>query len=496
MANSVSDTYNEWREAEQALFQAYPVLKVGKALTQALALPAMTASAATYIPLAGPVVGTAIHQGTDFMQNHLHAFNEHRIGERFAELRSNIPEGWGHGVKVHAFDGWAKLRTADLLAKNDVVTRLASGYVAPSVIGKAILDTAPRVANFVTQLPGGGVIGFALAQSQAVLQKTQDFLTVTRQHVRAVGLDVETFIEQGFNQVANKQDQNQNQGQSVSEGKGEKVTPDEVKAPETVLNDSPTKIEPPSLEQTPPQAPEQSPFIPVPVDTIPGATEQPVQQPDRAASDYFQKLASEFGGKNLNTEKMKIFFDNKEVFRLSDGQPDPNHTNVTNDQMQAFKDALADPANFKGTLEIRQGAKILLSIRDGQVYDPMNKIQELLNVKLTEGPANIPQTTSEGFYQRYSEGVKGLGLKGTSEIAEKALKAGHDQGEILNMLKENDPTIKRTIEQRGPEAGLKEAQLAVDGASRKMMMDNAPKQGQGQEQKQEQKQEHSQAPGL
>lgn len=504
MDNPISGTYNEWKETETALFQAYPLLKVGKAVTQGLALPALTAGAATHLPLAGPLIAGAVHRSTDFIQNNLHGLNEARIGDHFAELRNNIPEGWGQGVKLKAFDGWAKLRTADLMAKSDMLTRPLAGYIAPSVIGKAILDTAPKIGGYVSQLPGAGLVGQVLAQGQAVLQRTQDFLTMTRQHVRAVGLDTEKFIELGLNKMANKQEQ----GQPVD---NDRVTPDpgEIKTPETILNDSPTKlevepetilndsptsIEPPIAEVDQPSA--ESPFVPIPVNSVAEAVEQAINPVDKVPVDYFQKLASELGGKNLNTEKMKIFMDGKEVFRLSDGQPDPRHTDVTQDQMKAFQDALADPGNFKGTLEIRQGPKILLSIRDGQVYDPMGKIQDLLSVKMTNEPENIPQTTAEGFYQRHSEGVTAPGIQGTAQVAKNALKVGHTQSEILTMLTEHDPMIKRTIEQKGPDAGLKEAKMAVDGASRELLMGKSPKQEQGQAQRQEQKQEQTQVPGL
>lgn len=500
MENFVQNTYNDWKETETALFQAYPLLKVGKAVTQGLALPALTAGAASYLPLAGPVISGAVHQGADFMQNHFHAFKENRIGEQFAELRNNIPDGWGHGMKVKAFDSWTKLRTADLLAKSDMLSRPITGYIGSSVVGKAILDTVPRIGGYVSQLPGSGAVGFVLGQSQAVIQKTQDFLTMVRQHVRAVGLDAETFIHQGFTKMSSKQEQNQ--GQSVS---NDRVKPpsENLKVPDTVLNDAPTKLEPPSekVRQAPPgldvtPTPKQEP-VPLKSEAppTPVAENKPAQKSDDAALDYFMALASEMGGKNLNTERMKINFDGKDIFELSQGQAVDRRTAVSQEHMQAFQDALSDPKNFKGTLEIKQGNRVILSIKNGRVHDPSKKIKELLKVDIKTEADQVPQTTTEGFYKRHAQGVKANGIKGASQIAENALKAGHDQAEVVKMLTEHNPSIKRIGVEKGPEAAQKQALKSIEiGSNNLIMKDPEVQQIASQSQQQDQAQTH--APSL
>ncbi|NJR31430.1 hypothetical protein HC762_01510 [bacterium] len=163
---------------------------------------------------------------------------------------------------------------------------------------------------------------------------------------------------------------------------------------------------------------------------------------------------------------------------------DPNVTIAKIAHMKAFQDALSDPQNFKGSLEIRQGNKLLLSIKDGQVYDPMKKMSELLNVKISAPSESIPETTTQGFYKRYSEGVQAKGLQGAAEIAKNAINAGHNQNEVLSMLLENNPTIKQFSGQHGETVAKERALQAIEGASRQIIMDNHTQPTQIQEQKQ------------
>lgn len=500
MANPINDKYQELKQTEQEIFDAYPILKIGKPVAQTLLIPAIAANAVTYLPLAGPVVAGAIGHGTDFIQNNLHGLREAQVTKHFADLRQNIQPGFAYWARQRAFDDWATMRSADLLGKSDILTRPLAGYLAPSAIGKAMLDTAPVVAKYVTQLPISKTIGQTIAQTQAMFDNVQAWIQGSYQNIREYGRHTQAFMQKEANKLTNNQTPNQNQNAPKQDSDKQDVS-------QAVLGDSKTQLEP-DLSQVkqgdkPEQKPEevlrtepqtqapdvQEPVLDIDNEGIPEFLTQKRQEPDRVASDYFQGLASELAGKGIQADNMRLHFNGEEIFRLKDGQPDQSHTSINNAQMEAFKAALADPANFKGTLEIRQGNRLLLSIKDGQVFDPTNKVGEALQVKMDAPAQSIPDTTTEGFYQKASEGVKSQGVDRTVDIAQNAIKSGHSQAEITSMLLENDPMVKNLSERHGPEVARSHAQEFIQTASDKILMAKPEtKQHLAQEQKQEQQQ--------
>ena len=501
MANPINDKYQELRRTEQEIFQAYPLLKVAKPAIQTLAMPALVAGAATHLPLAGPAVAGAIGHGTDFVQNNLHGLREAQLTKHFAEMRQNIQPGFAYWARQRAFDDWATLRSADLLGKSDMLTRPLAGYLAPTAVGKAMMDAGPMVAKYVTQLPISTAIGRTIDQTQAIFSNVQDWIHSSYQNVREYGIHAEKFVQKELNKLSNNQDPKQANQQKVSQ-ELQSQNGHKVDAPATVLGTSETQIEPETPQVKQEKKPEQTlrdePQKQAPDtdlqetpeyldDGIPEFLTKSKQEPDKIAQDYFQALASEIAGKGMNADGMRFFFNNEEVFRLSDGQPDLKHTTVSNEQMAAFKAALEDPANFKGTLEIRQGNKLLLSIIDGQVFDPMQKVQDLLQVKMTAPAETIPETTTQGFYQKASEGVQSTGIDEVVDIAKNAINNGHSQAEITSMLLENNPHIKAIESKHGPDMARDTAHDLIQSASDELLMARPDIQ-----QDQAQQQEHSQ----
>lgn len=539
MENPISNKYKELQQTETELFKAYPLLKVGKTVTQTLAVPALTAGALSHMPLAGPAIGSAVQHGTDFMQNHLHNYNASRITQQFNDLRQNIQPGFAYGIRQKAFDTWANVRSADLLAKSDLWTKPLSGYLAPTAVGKAILDTAPVAYNYVTELPVSKQIAGVVAQSQAVLNNVKDWLTSSYNNIVEYKDHAQRFLQQEVNKLSNNQQHSDQQRPSEQnthiEGPELPIMP-----PPPLVNDQDFRVvegqeaamdDGYSMEDYQPEdefidlGPTETDQDLIPTEIQPPIAEAPlvddplgesVGDPDADspelldlegtgnddALDYFQALASEFAGRGMSTDKMKIFFDNKEVFRFHDGHPDLDHSPITNDQMAQFKEALADPINFKGNLEIRKGNDLLLSIRDGKVFDPMNKVQELLKIKLDaapaekEAPVQAPDSPIEGMYARHSEGVTAKGMDGAKEIAVNAIKAGNmTQAEIKAMLLENNPTLKATANAEGVESADKDAQNLIKAASKEVLKAQ-PEYKQQQQQKQQlaQKQQQQQKP--
>lgn len=148
MENFISQKYQELREDEQLFFQAVPSLRVAKKVIQVAALPPAAAVAATHAPFVGPLIAGAVGQATHMMQSGMHGIAADRIASHFSELASQVPQGWG---RQSAFDAWAKIRTADMLAKTDAWTCPLSGLAAPTMIGKGILDTGKLAISHATQ---------------------------------------------------------------------------------------------------------------------------------------------------------------------------------------------------------------------------------------------------------------------------------------------------------------------------------------------------------
>lgn len=148
MENFISDKYRELREEEQLFFQAVPTLGVAKKLIQFAALPPAAAVAATHAPIVGPVVAGAVGQATHLMHSGIHDIAANQITKNFAEIAGQIQSGWG---RQSAFNAWASVRTADMLAKTDAWARPLSGFAAPTMIGKGIVDTSKLAISYASK---------------------------------------------------------------------------------------------------------------------------------------------------------------------------------------------------------------------------------------------------------------------------------------------------------------------------------------------------------
>lgn len=470
----IKQIYDSAKQAEDTFFQVSPVpLGFIKTGIQNVGVPLAVATVATHTPFIAPVAGAAIHLGANAFQSATH----HLAAQGMTTFGNSVMQSLPHALGMQSAYGAMSNAVGDVvLAGQDIATQAIGTVGATVMLGRTVANSAVVAFQKIRPM----TINEILARGQQALQRSQEFLTNAASFVRQQGLKAENFVQTEVNKLNNNPEQSHNE-----------------RVPETILETNETQVETPI--PTPQPEPKTEPVLQPPVSRVESKQENelatPKREPDKVAQDYFQGLASELGGRNLNTEKMKIFFNNQEIFRLSDGQPDLNHTDVKLEHMAAFKEALADPQNFKGSLEIRQGSKLLLSIKDGQVYDPMNKVQELLSVKMEAPAESIPQTTTQGFYQKYSEGVNSYGFKGGVEIAKNAINGGLSQGEIVSMLLENNPDLKDTVARDGLEKAQTQAQNMIQKASDSLMMES-PEVQQQQAQRQELEQNQSVSQSL
>ena len=144
----IGDKYRELQEEEQRYFQAAPNAKLAKKLIQFTAIAPGVAVAATHAPIVGPVVAGAVGQVTNWMHSGIHGIRAAQISHDFAEMASQIRPGWG---RQSVFNGWASARTADLLAKTDLWARPLTGWAAPAMIGKGLMDSGKLAVSYAKQ---------------------------------------------------------------------------------------------------------------------------------------------------------------------------------------------------------------------------------------------------------------------------------------------------------------------------------------------------------
>ncbi|MGR3280360.1 hypothetical protein ACSYAD_35500, partial [Acaryochloris marina NIES-2412] len=129
-------------------FQADPKMRLAKKLIQFTAISPGVAMAATHAPVIGPFVAGAVGQATHWMHSGIHGIRAAQISHDFADMASQIRPGWG---RQSAFDAWASGRTRDLLAKTDLWARPLTGWAAPAMIGKGLIDSGKLAVSYAKQ---------------------------------------------------------------------------------------------------------------------------------------------------------------------------------------------------------------------------------------------------------------------------------------------------------------------------------------------------------
>ena len=110
---------------------------------------------------------------------------------------------------------------------------------------------------------------------------------------------------------------------------------------------------------------------------------------------------------------------------------DVARSTVTDSQTELVKQALNDPASFKGSIKITNGRQVLLHVKDGQVLrDGLNLTKSSTKVEIKSAPTEL--------YVKYSQGVESKGLGATREVAVNALTEGVGQEQVKEIIKAKD----------------------------------------------------------
>lgn len=148
------------------------------------------------------------------------------------------------------------------------------------------------------------------------------------------------------------------------------------------------------------------------------------------AEDYvLDNIVTALDQRRVDVDRLEINLDGQNIFKMRDG--DVARSTITDNQTELIKQALNDPASFKGSIKITNGKQVLLHVKDGQVLrDGLNLTKSSTKVEISSDPRDL--------YDKYSQGVDSKGLKATKEVAVKALADGVGTEQVKQMIKTKD----------------------------------------------------------
>ncbi len=148
------------------------------------------------------------------------------------------------------------------------------------------------------------------------------------------------------------------------------------------------------------------------------------------AQDYIlENIVTALDQRRVDVDRLEISFNGQNIFKMRSG--DVAKSTVTDSQTELIKQALNDPASFKGSIKITNGRQVLLHVKDGQVLrDGLNLTKSSTKVEINSAPAEL--------YDKYSQGVESKGLRATREVAVNALTEGVGQEQVKEIIKAKD----------------------------------------------------------
>ena len=166
-------------------------------------------------------------------------------------------------------------------------------------------------------------------------------------------------------------------------------------------------------------------------------TVKPISEPeidqnpnDKEAQDYIlENIVTALDQRRIDVDRLQINLDGQNIFKMNQG--DVANSTVTQEQTELIKQALNDPASFKGSLKITNGGQVLLHVKDGQVIrDGLNITKPNTKVEISSAP--------EDLYDKYAENVNSKGLKATKDVASAALAAGIEPKQVKEIIESKD----------------------------------------------------------
>ena len=148
------------------------------------------------------------------------------------------------------------------------------------------------------------------------------------------------------------------------------------------------------------------------------------------AQDYIlENIVTALDQRRVDVDRLEISFNGQNIFKMRSG--DVAKSTVTDSQTELVKQALNDPASFRGSIKITNGRQVLLHVKDGQILrDGLNLTKSSTKVEIKSANADL--------YDKYSQGVESKGLRATKEVAVNALRSGVSIEQAKEIIIEKD----------------------------------------------------------
>ena len=175
------------------------------------------------------------------------------------------------------------------------------------------------------------------------------------------------------------------------------------------------------------------------------------------AEDYvLENIVTALDQRRVDVERLEIHLDGQNIFKMRSG--DVAKSTITDSQTELIKQALNDPASFKGSIKITNGRQVLLHVKDGQVIrDGLNLTKSSTKVEISSAPTDL--------YDKYSQGVESKGLKATKEIAVSALADGVGIEQVKQIIKSKDSGYQSLVNSAGRDSANSTLDKIVTSAS-------------------------------
>ncbi len=165
------------------------------------------------------------------------------------------------------------------------------------------------------------------------------------------------------------------------------------------------------------------------------------QKSSQSAQDYvLENIVTALDQRRVDVERLEISLDGQNIFKMRDG--DVARSTITDSQTELIKQALNDPASFKGSIKITNGRQVLLHVKDGQVLrDGLNLTKSSTKVEISSAPTDL--------YDKYSQGVESKSLKATKQVAVNALADGVGIEQVKEIIKSFDSGYQSLVNSAG-----------------------------------------------
>ncbi|MGB8699838.1 MAG: hypothetical protein WCD18_10515, partial [Thermosynechococcaceae cyanobacterium] len=395
LAEAARAGYRALASTEGVFFAVTPLpLKSLKSGVQQVAFPLLVTAIASKLPGAQQAISTAIDLGGNLFSTASVAIAGNALAHFGQSVMANLPSGMG-------------LQT--------IANGLGSA-IAPLVMGAADRGGQLLGEGSVGVLTGNAILkgGSALAQQMAEKGPKVLLAETVRMSQQAIGR-ARALTEQVKATVSRLKSQNsatsmEELGMNDNNG----FSPDPQGSPEQAGFESPERI--PSQRSEPILEPVVRPEPEMAVISQDGESEPslepvaPQEEPKVSTTfedlkkaelskenmDYALSIEQQLSQRNIDTQRLEIFYDGQSQFKINDYGVKQNRLN--NEAVEMLKQALNDPTALKGEVMIKQGSKVLLHVKDGQVIrDPLRLVNEAAKVEIN--------TPTQALYEKASNNV-------------------------------------------------------------------------------------------